>query len=58
MARKRLTKTQVRKAYRDIGNRISKLMEDKVYHDNSLVPKSVPKIMEMHNTIFRITKKL
>jgi len=58
MPKKRLTKTQVRKAYRDIGVRMSKLVDDKLYHDNSFVPQSMAKLMDLHNLIFRISKKL
>tara|TARA_R110002020_G_scaffold446769_1_gene659043 strand:- start:127 stop:303 length:177 start_codon:yes stop_codon:yes gene_type:complete len=58
MPKKKLTKTQVKKAYRDIGVRMSKLIDDKLYHDDSLVPQSMAKLMDQHNVIFRISKKL
>jgi len=57
MAKKKLTKAKVRQKYAQMGLRISEILDDKLKHPDSFVPQSMPKLLELYNTIFRIVRK-
>tara|TARA_Y100000310_G_C20411113_1_gene682027 strand:+ start:547 stop:726 length:180 start_codon:yes stop_codon:yes gene_type:complete len=58
MARKRLTKIQIRKKLKMAFRALFELEMDKLGQMDSLVPISVPKLLEMSDAIKRAEKRI
>jgi len=58
MPKKKLTKTQVRRNLNALNNAVYHLLVDKMGHPDSLVPMSMPKLIDLNKILVSAMKRM